>query len=614
MLDIEEFLLPISDDAPAGEDVRYEVVYDEIRDARESDPDLPQGEWETERRVADFKAVAKMAGEVLRTRSKDLQIAAWLMEAWVDREGFAGLQAGLALQKELLERFWDDVYPEIDEGDLEFRAAPLEWIAGYLGPRLREVPLNPAGHGFITYKAGRALGYEESVESDPQKLAARQAEIDLGKVSPEAFDAAVDKAPKEWYKELVAGIDGSLAALDALEAFTDERFDDVAPSFRPLREVVAEVERVARRILAEKLEADPDPVAAPAPAAPDTGAAPSAPTSGGGAPAAATLSVEPTSRDDAGSRIASAARYLRQADPLDPAPYLMIRGLRWGELRRDRGEVDPRLLSAPPTATRTHLKGLLLDGRWADLLEAAEDVMATAYGRGWLDLQRYVFTALDGLGPDYEAVAGSLRGALRGLLVDLPGLPDLTLMDDTPTANRETRLWLQEEGLLGPLTEAEQAGMEPAGSGTVVGRDVVDRARERVRAGQPQKAIELLMRAADDEGHPRGRALRRVEAARVMVDHGLAQVAMPILRDIMTRVEEHRLEEWEDSETVAVPMALLYRCLEATDGDPAEREQLYLRVCRLDPLQAMHFSAEAEAAKESSESAEGVSDDGVENA
>lgn len=613
MPDIEEFLRPISDDAPAGEDVRYEVVYDEIRDARESDPDLPQGEWETERRVADFKAVAKMAGEVLRDRSKDLQIAAWLMEAWIDREGFAGLHAGLDLQRELLDRFWDHVYPEIDDGDLEYRAAPLEWIAGYLGPRLREVPLNPAGHGFVAYRAGRALGYEEAVESDPEKRAARQAEIDAGKVSPEAFDAAADRAPKEWYRALVGDIEASLAAIDALEAFTDERFGDVAPSFRPLREDVAEIERVARRIFAEKLEADPDPVEAPPMPPDESSVAGEPPASASGAPAAAPMSAEPTSRDDAGGRIASAARWLRRSDPLDPAPYLMIRGLRWGELRRDRGEVDPRLLAAPPTATRTHLKGLLLDGEWAALLEASEDVMATPFGRGWLDLQRYVFTALDGLGPDYEAVASSLKGALRSLLVDLPELPDLTLMDDTPTANRETRLWLQEEGLAGPLSEAEQARMEPTGA-AVAGRDALDRARERVRAGQPQKAIELLMRAADDEGHPRGRALRRMQAARVMVDHGLAQVAMPILRDIMTRIEEHRLEEWEDSETVAVPMALLYRCLEATDGDASEREQLYLRVCRLDPLQAMHFSTGADDASEADDAAEGASDDGVEEA
>ena len=105
----------------------------------------------------------------------------------------------------------------------------------------------------------------------------------------------------------------------------------------------------------------------------------------------------------------------------------------------------------------------------------------------------------------------------------------------------------------------------------------------------------MLMQAADKESSARGRALRRAEAAAVMVDHGLAPVAMPILRDIMGQIEDHRLEEWEASETVAIMMATLYRCIHRTGGDESEKEELYLRVCRLDPMQAIHFVKDNEA-------------------
>jgi hypothetical protein len=37
-------------------------------------------------------------------------------------------------------------------------------------------------------------------------------------------------------------------------------------------------------------------------------------------------------------------------------------------------------------------------------------------------------------------------------------------------------------------------------------------------------------------------------------------------------------------------MSLLYRCLTKTDQDPSTRQQLYLRICRLDPVQAMSFA------------------------
>lgn len=54
IIDVEQLLAPVSNDQPAGRNIEYEQVYNEIREARESDPDyLPQGEWATELRKAD---------------------------------------------------------------------------------------------------------------------------------------------------------------------------------------------------------------------------------------------------------------------------------------------------------------------------------------------------------------------------------------------------------------------------------------------------------------------------------------------------------------------------------------------------------------------------------
>jgi type VI secretion system protein ImpA len=178
-------------------------------------------------------------------------------------------------------------------------------------------------------------------------------------------------------------------------------------------------------------------------------------------------------------------------------------------------------------------------------------------------------------------------------------------MDDTPTANRETQMWLREEGLLGPLSEEERARME-AGAPTVAasGRDIAERARERARSGQAQKGIEMLMHAAEQARGERNRLLRRVEAAGIMLDHGLAPVAHPILEEFLQRIETHQLKEWEDAETVAVPMALMYRCLDQMGGNEVLKEQLYLEVCRLDPMQAILFASQ-EAEEETEEVAEG---------
>src|SRR5690606_13340831 len=72
-------------------------------------------------------------------------------------------------------------------------------------------------------------------------------------------DDAVEATPKAWYKQLVADIDDATASLGALDAFCAERFGDVAPTFKPLREAIDEVRRLAAQLLAAKLEKDPDP-------------------------------------------------------------------------------------------------------------------------------------------------------------------------------------------------------------------------------------------------------------------------------------------------------------------------------------------------------------------
>ena len=52
-------------------------------------------------------------------------------------------------------------------------------------------------------------------------------------------------------------------------------------------------------------------------------------------------------------------------------------------------------------------------------------------------------------------------------------------------------------------------------------------------------------------------------------------------------IEEHKLEAWELGALVAQPVILMYRCLERSGGDSSERQNLYARICRLDPLTAL---------------------------
>jgi type VI secretion system protein ImpA len=582
-----DLLAPIPGDAPAGADLRYAPTYTQLTEARREEDDAPQGEWKRARKVAEYDVVVKVATDALATKSKDLMIAAWLTEALTRREGFAGLAYGLDLVRGLIDKYWDGIFPPIDEGDLGLRVRPLNWIGSGLEPSVKAVPLNRAGHDFNTYTLSRQLGYESAVSSDNTKKAARQKEIDGGKVPPEDFDKSFEGTPKAWYKQLVAALDKSQSSLVALDAQGNEKFGDDAPSFSKLQSALEAVHHLASQLLEKKLLADPDPPEVVAAEAAAAAVASGAPAPAEGAPRV--MSAEPTDINDATMRVVSAARWLRKNSPSNPASYLLLRGLRWGEVRATGRTPNPKLLEAPNGDMRVKLKTLMIDGAWDQLLDAAEQVMGTPAGRGWLDLQRYTLTACAGLGSTYDAPAGAIRGALRSLLADIPDLPSMSLMDDLPAANADTRSWLQE---LGPAATSENgaAADAPSTAPAVPASYIDERVRVEIQAGRPAKAIDILMREIDRETSRRARWMRQAQIARVMVDAGLETVAKPILEQLMAEIESHKLEEWEAGELVAQPLVLLWRCLDKLGGDANAKQTLYLRICKLDARQAIAFA------------------------
>ena len=69
---------------------------------------------------------------------------------------------------------------------------------------------------------------------------------------------------------------------------------------------------------------------------------------------------------------------------------------------------------------------------------------------------------------------------------------------------------------------------------------------------------------------------------------GKTNVARPILEELLAAIDEHKLENWESSETIAYPMTMLLECLGDVEGGEAVRKKIYDRICRLDPVQALN--------------------------
>ena len=229
----EDILAPIPGDNPSGIDLRYDnklLVHDKIKEARRQDDDLAQGDWQSERKTANFPFVVKLAQDTLATVSKDLQVAAWLTEALLQTERFGGLRQGIGLCHNLMTTFWETVYPVIEDGDRELRARPLSWVGSMLDFPLRSAPIVNAGYSWFVYKDSRTVGYEDQIKTDKDRKA-RSVMIENGKIEPEAFDKAFNETPKAFYLQAEKDLDSCIEALAALDTYCDEVFEDDAPAF-----------------------------------------------------------------------------------------------------------------------------------------------------------------------------------------------------------------------------------------------------------------------------------------------------------------------------------------------------------------------------------------------
>ena len=147
-----------------------------------------------------------------------------------------------------------------------------------------------------------------------------------------------------------------------------------APSFGELKKGLETVRHSVHLLLQKKRETEPDAVEVQAKREEaEEGAvaeqpAPAGETVGRAAAGAAGIVIpladkEPPGRREAIASVARAAAALRKLDPYSPGPYLMMRGLRWGELRAAFHTSDMTLLEGPPTELRQHIKKLAIEGK-----------------------------------------------------------------------------------------------------------------------------------------------------------------------------------------------------------------------------------------------------------
>jgi type VI secretion system protein ImpA len=256
-VDIDAMLALIPGENPSGEDLRYTPVYDDIREARRADDPLDMGDWQREIKSSDWEKVFALTLDALQKKSKDLQLAAWFAESLVMTEGFSGLDKGLRVIAGLLEIFWDTIYPLVEEGDLEYRIAPFEFLNDRLSYTVRQIPLTEpgatAGYSQMKWQESREVGSEAETKNkygdvDEQKKRRRDELLAERKIPAEEFDAAVARTSLPFFRSLADDLSHCRDDFNALNAIVDEKFGSDAPRLSDLGEAIDECGRLVGRL------------------------------------------------------------------------------------------------------------------------------------------------------------------------------------------------------------------------------------------------------------------------------------------------------------------------------------------------------------------------------
>ena len=328
-IDPDAFSYPISGDFPAGENLQISeegrAARSALRDLREEarrierradDGDSSEGGWAAARSV--WVEVRDGGLEILRNRSRDLDIAAMTIEALARTDGFVGLAAGFAMTRVMVESSWSDLFPIPDPEDgpadddavVEERTLPLQRLVGIdseglLIPAILHIPLTQSRsdeqYAICHWRSSRDLVNEQSEEK--LKLA-----VERGAVSPAQFEQAVATTPLPHLKEVYLELGYAAEQWELLSSAVSTASGGAAvlPA-GPIRDLFEECDAAIRTFAPAAIPAPEQTATDSGDAATDEAGADG--EGGGGRPGA------PTGRAEAFSQLESIADFFERHDP-----------------------------------------------------------------------------------------------------------------------------------------------------------------------------------------------------------------------------------------------------------------------------------------------------------
>lgn len=339
-VDVESLLQPVSEDQPAGDDIRedktVDSIYYAIKDARNAARAVERNNVFGDTSEADdhWRNVLKLAPDILQNHAKDLEVACWYIEALLRLGGSGGLHKGFVLLHGLVEKYWDDLYPRPDEYGMETRVAALTGLNGEGGaPGVLITPLinleftdettnEHSPFTFGQYEQARKASHID----DPEKRAEQEQKngFQLSHIN-------------EGVKEIGADI------LEMLLTDLTACYEEYQAVAKLLNELCGSGEAPSTSLIIETLEndirllkfaAEENQIRLGAADSIDEETADDSESGsvGGGSGASVAASGPIKNRQDGFRQLKMISEFFRNTEPHSPIPYIIDRAIQWGNL------------------------------------------------------------------------------------------------------------------------------------------------------------------------------------------------------------------------------------------------------------------------------------------
>jgi type VI secretion system protein VasJ len=529
---------PISKDSPTGESVRYETEFEELQEEMAKLESLRD-------ESIDWEKVIENSTLILTTMSKDFLVASYLCHALFETKGYTGLEAGLTILRDMVNTFWDDMYPE--QKRLRARISATKWLVDRLAVNLPKQKPGLDKAEVVDSSTKLAKEFEQLLEEK------------LGDDNPTGDEVPLWGELHRTLRDHDQTIKQAKAKLEKAAA--------------PPAETESQTTQATQQ--ESSSEAKPATAAATTPAAPQQ--------------IASEQDADRTLRA-CKDMLKKVAAYRRERKLADPQSYYLLRMAVWADVELPTTQNGTTQVRQPIEEKVTYLNKLLEDANYQELINEVEQSFAGA--PFWLDLHRYIATGLEALG--HTEALSAVTETLAMLLRRFPSLPECKFVGGQSFADDQTQAWIQASVLSGGGQHS--VSMFSAGSstsGTAGLQETGNEARVLAAKGDFRQAVELLKEGRKLAGTGRDQFLWDLQEARFWQEAGQIEIAVSQLETLDEGTEGAFLEYWEPELSFQIAALLLvwYKRMESKGPLPPERiarkERMRSRVSRLDGVRAM---------------------------